>query len=305
MIKLEKIFFLSFLIISFSGSCFSQESTSFETITIEPLFEYPMAPEEMSSLTEKTNWLMQHFWDPMNFKSKNAVDQNALNDAFSVYAVPMQWADRDEVLKSTDKIIKLIEKNPTLLLQFTKAAENSLYDPTRAKFLIDEVYLKYLEAIVKNKKIPSNRKLRYQHQLTTLSNTQEGVKAKEFDFVSPTGDKKTYRPYGIYTIIEFGNPSCTDCRHSKLKLETNAALKQLVDQGKVNILFIVPDPEDGWQTELTGYSPKWSVGASDTVADIFDLRLTPAFYIIGADDNIIAKNISVQRVIDITLENFK
>lgn len=283
----------------------AQDSQSFEAITIQPLFEYPMAPEEMSSLVDKSNWLMQHFWDPMNFKSKTAVDQNALNDAFSVFTVPMQWADRDEALKANDRIIKLIEKNPTLLLQFTKAAEISMYDPSRARYLIDEVYMKYLEAILKNKKIPSNRKLRYEHQLATLTNTQSGTTPHSFDFTSPTGDKKQYRPNGIYTIIEFGNPSCTDCRHSKLKLETNAALTQLVDQGKVNILFIIPDAEEGWQTELAGYSPKWAVGASDSVDEKYDLRLTPAFYIIGPDDKVIAKNITAQQVIDITLDRFK
>lgn len=54
-----------------------------------------------------------------------------------------------------------------------------------------------------------------------------------------------------------------------------------------------------------GILPKWAVGASDSVDDKYDLRLTPAFYIIGPDDKVIAKNITAQQVIDITLDRFK
>jgi len=86
-----------------------------EVIEIEPLFEYPVAPEEIISLSDKSNWLMQHFWDNMDFKKKDAVNQSALNDAFRVFTLPMQWADKTEVDKATaaiaDKEKRLKEVN--------------------------------------------------------------------------------------------------------------------------------------------------------------------------------------------------
>lgn len=304
---IKKILILSLVIIPSFGEINAQQNddaSALEVLTIQPLFDYPMAPEEVDGLTNKSNWLMQNFWKPMDFKTKKAVDQNALNDAFSVWSVPMQWAERDEVIKANDNIIKQIEKNPTLLMQFTKAAEMALYDPSRARVLIDEIYVKYLQAYLRNKKIPENRKLRYQHQLQSLENSKIGDVPPSFTFTSPTGDKKNFRPNGIFTIIEFGNPSCTDCRHSKLKLETNAALTNLVDKGMVNILFIIPDPEEGWQTEVAGYSSKWSVGASENVDELYDLRLTPAFYVIDKDDKIIGKNITAEQVLKLTQSKF-
>lgn len=128
-----------------------------EPIQIDPLFEYPSAPEELSSLQDKSNYLVEHFWDSMDFKSSATVDQNALNDAFKVYSVPMRWAEKTRSLASADKLIEKISKNPTLLIQFTKAAETNLYS-NRADVWIDEVYVKFLNALVKNKKIPESRK---------------------------------------------------------------------------------------------------------------------------------------------------
>ncbi len=265
-----------------------------EVIEIPPLFEYPVAPEEIVSLSDKSNWLMQHFWDQMDFKKKEAVNQAALNDAFRVFTLPMQWADKAEVDKAVDSMLSQLSRNPTLLLQFTKAAEESLYGD-RAKIWIDEVYVKYLETFLKNKKIKDSRKIRYRHQLSLLKNSMIGEVPPSFSFTTPTGDPGKFMPIGVFTIIEFGDPDCDDCRHAKLKMETDIRFSSLVDRGLVNVLFIVPDPVDGWQTQIGSYPSNWVVGSSDDVADILDIRTTPSFYVIGKDGRIMAKNISVEQ----------
>lgn len=265
-----------------------------DVIEIQPLFEYPVAPEEIQSLGDKSNWLMQHFWDQMDFKKNSAVDQTALNDAFRVYTLPMQWADKVEVNKSVDNILSKISKNPTLLLQFTKAAEENLYS-SRARIWIDEVYVKFLEAFLKSKKFTKTRKLRYQEQLKRITNSMIGNKAPTFNFVTPTGNPGKYEPIGVFTIIEFGDPDCDDCRHAKLKMETDMQFTSLVDRGLVNVLFIIPDPVEGWQTNIGDYPSNWIVGASDDVSDILDIRTSPSFYVIDKEGNIVAKNVFVEQ----------
>lgn len=272
-----------------------------EVIQIEPLFEYPVAPEEIVSLSDKSNWLMQHFWDKMDFKKKEAVNQAALNDAFKVFTLPMQWADKTEVDKAVDSMLAQLSKNPTLLLQFTKAAEESLYGQ-RAKIWIDEIYIKYIETFLKNKKISDSRKQRYRRQLTQLKNSAIGSLPPSFEFTTPTGNPGRFDPIGVFTIIEFGDPDCDDCRHAKLKMETDMKFSSLVDRGLVNVMFIIPDPVEGWQTQLATYPSNWVTGASDSVSDILDIRSTPSFYVIGKDGKIIAKNVSVEQAKTLALK---
>lgn len=281
--------------------CAISFTTKADVITIEPLFEYPVAPEEIESLVDKSNWLMQHFWDNMDFKSKAAVDQTALNDAFRVYAFPMQWAEKTEVDKSVDGMLKLLEKNPTLLLQFTKAAEEALYGQ-RAKVWIDEVYMKYLQSYLKNKKIGAARKKRYERQYKLLSNSLLGTTPSSFTFTTPVGNPGKFEPIGVYTIIEFGDPDCDDCRHAKLKMETDIKFSSLVERGLVNVMFIIPDPSEGWQTQLTDYPSNWVVGGSDDVSDILDIRTSPSFWVIGKDGKIKAKNVSVEQAMNLAMQ---
>lgn len=280
-------------IIAFAAlSAISVTAQTHEPLVIQPLFEYPVAPEEIEGLQAKSDYLMDHFWDPMNFKEKQSVDQNALNDAFSVYVAPMQWADAAKVDASVDGLIAHISKNPVLSLQFAKAAEESLYGP-RAYYWNDALFIKFIDNVLRNKAIKKDRKLRYERVKKLLTNTLRGTVPPEFNYVRADGTKARYYPNGVITLIEFGDPDCDDCRMSKLKMESNVRFSNLVDKGKVNVLFIYPDPEEGWQEKLKGYPTKWHVGASEEVTDLYDLRATPSIYVIDREGRVAAKNIDI------------
>lgn len=267
-------------------------------LVIEPLFEYPMAPDSMSGLTERSDYLMEHFWDAMNFKDKTSVDQNALNDAFSVYAAPMQFANATAVDASVDRLLASIQKNPVLTLQFAKAAEESLYGP-RAYFWSDEIFLKFIDNVMRSKQVKKERKMRYARLQNQLRNTMRGAVPPEFDYVTPDGKTAHYHPNGVITVIEFGDPDCDDCRHAKLKMDTDVRFSSLVEKGKVNVLFINVDPEEGWQDKLRDYPAAWHVGASDEVADLYDLRTTPSIYVIDREGHVAAKHVDVRTAMEI------
>lgn len=273
-------------------------SAQTEQIVIEPLFEYPTAPEEMEGLEPRSNWLVEHFWDSMNFKDKTSVDQNALNHAFAVYVTPMRFASEAASEASVTKLLADIAKNPVLSIQFAKAAEEALYGP-RAEVWNDPLFIRFLDNVIKNKGIKKDRKVRYQRIRSRLSNTLRGTVPPEFDYTTPDGKLSHYRPDGVITIIEFGDPSCDECRMAKLKMDTNVTLSNLVDKGKVNILFVMPDPDEGWQSLLKDYPAKWHVGASETVSDIYDIRQAPTLYVIDREGKVAAKNVSVQTAISI------
>jgi hypothetical protein len=295
--KKMKILYRIFIIVAFALFTLPAKSE----IVIAPLFEYPTAPDTISALNERSNYLMEHFWDQMDFNRKTTVDQIALNDAFSVYITAMRFADADPAEKSVTKILERTAKNPVLAIQFTKAAEEALYGP-RAEIWSDKIYLRFIDAILKNKKVSNDRKLRFKRHGEILRNSMIGAVPPEFDYELPTGSIAHYYPNGVITVIEFGDPDCDECRLTKLKLETDVQFSSLVDRGLVNVLFIIPDPDEGWNTKLADYSTKWHVGASDTVSDLYDMRSTPALYVIDSKGQIAAKNITVVQAMQLAAD---
>ena len=175
-----------------------------EPIIIEPLFEYPTAPDELKTIQERADWLMENFWKPFDF-TKSSVSQAALDHAFQVYVTPLRWATPEVAEKQLDALIKTLSKYPPMLLQFTKAAENNLFSD-RAPMWVDGAYMKFLDALMADKKIPELRKARYKEERKLLKNSLIGSKLPVFDYVTPIGEKGKLEFTTPYTVVIFGDP---------------------------------------------------------------------------------------------------
>lgn len=273
-------------------------ATESNTIEIPPLFEYPVAPDSISTLGERADWLMEHFWDGFDFTMKRPLGQLQLNHAFEVYSTPMRFAQPETVNRSVDKLIKNIQKNPTLLYQFSKAAEDCLYSPT-ASVWIDDVYMKFIEPASKNKKVPESRRKRYAGQLRRIRNSLIGNKLPAFPLTMRDSTNTKFAAPSKITILEFANPDCVDCIMARAQLDNNSDLKALRDAGKVQLYFVWADPEAGndWTKSVKNYSDSWIVARADGISDMLDFRFTPSLYLLDADGRIVLKNATLPDVI--------
>lgn len=303
---IAKISLVTFAALTASSSIASEINDSTEVfdrgvLYLTPLFDYPIAPEEIESFTDKCDWLAENFWTPFDFKSKEAVDQAKLNHAFSVYANTCQYASKEKVSAAVDKLMKSIQKNPTLLVQFAKAAEESIYGP-RAEVWIDELYVRILKNALASKKFPKSRRPHYEYQMKLLEGSMTGATPPAFDFKRPNGDSARYFPMSTPTIIIFGDPDCDDCRRSRLRMETNVAFTKAVADGRINVLYIIPDPDEGWEKKIEGFPKNWTIGASDSVAELYDMRVSPEIYIIDAEGKIADKHVDTLQAMDKALK---
>lgn len=286
-----------FLIFSFFCAFVSCPIYGQTVVAVEPLFEYPVAPESLESLQDRCNYLVKNFWNGFNFKSKNPVDQYALNDAFQVYTTTFQYASKKEVDDSVDKLLKNISKNNTLLNQFVKAAEVCLYGP-RADFWADQIYLRFIDTILKDKKISEKKRARYSQQAASLRKSAEGNSAPSFNFTDKDGEQKQYFPMSTPTILIFGDPDNTDWRLERLKMDSNFSFEEALEKGKVNVLFIVPGEVENWKNNVSTYNKFWTVGQSDELNDKYDLRFPIAIYVIDSSGKIIKRNVAPKQAID-------
>lgn len=305
------------LVIMFIGSAtlipfraMSQESNPVEMsdtvaeLIIPPLFEYPVAPDDLPDLRSRTNYVMENFWQPFDF-TQSVVDQNALNHAFGVYTGSMPYADAEIVLDSSKKLIEKIKDNPGLTYQFTKAAEENLYGP-RAEMWIDQIYLMFLDNLVRNKKIDDIKKAKYIEQDRILRATQPDQPLPQLKYTKKDGWKVTFKPSKDYTIIEFGNPECHDCHLAQFQFEISASVNNMIDDGILDVAFFIPEDEDGELLKKTESFPeKWIVGKAEDAYDFFDIRATPTIYVIDKNGKIIAKNVAAETAIGIVEESIK
>ncbi|MDE7031731.1 MAG: DUF5106 domain-containing protein, partial [Muribaculaceae bacterium] len=64
--------------------------------TDNTLFTYPQAPDELTTLYQRCNYLVDHFWDRCNY-STAFLNKKKLNDAFGHWIGFMPYATADTV----------------------------------------------------------------------------------------------------------------------------------------------------------------------------------------------------------------
>lgn len=278
----------------FSSVANAQEENiqDYGQVVLDPLFEYIEAPDDLPDLQSRTDYLMDNFWNPFDFDASGAVDQYALNHAFSVYAQAMPYASEKKVTASVKKLINKIKDNPVLTFQFTKAAEENLYSP-RALFWSDDIYICFLENIVSNKGIDDSRKSKYVSQLELLKKSAIGSKFPEFNVVNINGTETRITTGKKFTLIEITTPSNEDFRYANLKLDISGVVNDMISDGVLDVdLVFISD-----KLPQLNYPEKWNVFFAEDINKSLDVRINPSFYVLDANNEIIGKNLSVDDAI--------
>lgn len=262
-------------------------------------FQYPQAPENLTTLSQRANYVVEHFWDKCNLKSAFS-SRDKMTKAFRDYITYMQFAAKDTTISSINNLIKTVQKTPKNMLTLGEIAEETLYGDS-AMFWSDELYLYFANAVINTKKLSMAEKARYKHHSTVLTNSMVGSKLPNFTFTTPKGEKVEFDSVNAPAIILFFNDiECADCQLAKVRLATNINLNKLIDNGVIKIVTIYPgEPSKEWETEVESYPNNWIIGANEDIYDMFDMRTSPTIYQLDDKHTIIAKNLNVEGIISV------
>ena len=115
------------------------------------IFPVPSAPADLTSLQERSDYVISHFWDHCNVKSILS-SQKKFADAFDTYVNLLPLGSRRTVIRSIYNLLTQLEKHPKELLFVAEQADALLYSDT-AKVKSDEAYLPFARAVAENKKV--------------------------------------------------------------------------------------------------------------------------------------------------------
>lgn len=261
-------------------------------------FVYPSIPDTKTTLSERCNYLVYHFWERCNLKEiftrKNDVDQ-AMSDWLSF----MPYATADTVHIAIDSFLADVAKTGgenTLLVGRT--AEKYLYTDS-AEIFSEELYLPFCKAVADHKKIGKADKARFQAQAQILENSSLGVKAPAFEYVTVDGERKSFGDViASRIIILFNDPDCIDCMMTRTRLSADYNTNELIKRGLVKVVCIYPGkPTQEWKDAAASYPENWIVGASEDIDQLFDIPQMPDFYYLDGKHTILGKHAPIDNML--------
>lgn len=266
----------------------------------DKFFELPLIPDSVSTLQKRCDFMVTHYWDFCDTKKAFSA-RDKMAQAFDVYLSFMPYSSADVTRESIGAFMKRIEKQPADILFIGELAESKLYSDT-ATIPSDQLYLWFIEPIVKNKRVDRSAKMRFEHQASILARSQTGMAAPEFSFTDSKGTPGTWTPdtTAMATILFFNDPDCSECKMARLRLSLDIKTNRLIEAGVVKIISITPgDPDEEWLEAVSGYPANWTVGASPSVDEIYDLRATPSIYVLDDKGTILLKNTTPEVILNI------
>ncbi|WP_295728319.1 DUF5106 domain-containing protein [uncultured Muribaculum sp.] len=260
-------------------------------------FEYPLAPDTLSTLEARTSYVMLHFWDKADMK-KVMADTAKFHKAFADYVGFIPYAAKDSVRKSINALTSRYSNDPKALSLIASEAERTLFGP-EADFWSEDSYLLFLRPLLANKKVKSAEKEKYLTHIRMLNSSIPGSNISNFDYTTRHGARHSlYDNKAEYTILLFQPEECADCSMARLRLNADAATTRLIKNGTVKIVLVNPaEPTAKWRDEMSEYPYEWEIGSAPEADKLVDLRLLPTTYLLDKDFRILAKRIDLNQLL--------
>lgn len=243
-------------------------------------FPYPTPPDTMEMFQDRANYFVAHFWDRCPMKSAFS-SRDRMRDALEDYIQMLPNATDSIAFQSVNTFVKSLAKQPKDQIFVVNEAERQLYSDS-AQFLSDDLYIAFAKPMLENKKVAKESKLRHERLVRILEGSANGVKPPVLSYVTREGQKgSTADDFGQIVVYFFNDPDCGDCALTRARLMADVKARQMIENGSLKIVSIYPGEfDDEWKEKVADYPEAWKVVAAEDADDIYDLRMTPTFYII-------------------------
>ena len=265
----------------------------------------PAIPSELRDIPLRAGFLIEHFWDNLDFKNDSRInDMPFLEQNFANFVNVFPPASEQSRLIAVDTLMHRASINPNLYKSFIDIAEKYLYE-LESPVANDDTYALFLNNIISSPYLDDIHKLRYKAQLEAVTKNHPGLIAADFDFFKP--DNSLSSLYKTNTnppsdlILIFYDPTCEHCLEVIAEMRQSDLIRKKITDGNLNVLALFSgEDKDLWLANLGYLDQKWIAGYDDgTLQDegLYILRTMPTIYLLDSSKRVILKEPSLEKLL--------
>lgn len=239
-------------------------------------------------------------WEGVDWTdSLTVVSEDSLARRLANFGVLLTYMDADEGALAADSLAALASTSDLALESMANMAARYFYHPEAPQYDPD-LYALLARSFSERPTAPWHLKERLTHHLEQISRNRPGTRATDFTYLPVQGRGGTlsdFAPYAQLKILVFYDPGCEVCHAAFGILQSSPQFTAAQEEGTVAVLLV--DPFGGTTTPDCP-SPLWTIGYSPGGAidndETYVIRATPAIYVLAADNTILEKDISPERL---------
>lgn len=265
-----------------------------EVVTVKTL-PLPAIPVTLRTPHERAGYLLQHFWDEMDFqdtlrsRNRDFIEQNTVN-----FISLWPHADTTALIPALRNLLQRAVSDATAGRLLVETVEKYVYESDSPLF-DENYYLLFLEEMLSADVLDKNEKTRFDHQRRMLCMNRAGTRAKDFGYMERSGKVRTlYETKGDLLLLLFYDPECWHCEEILRELRKNTYLLQLVKAKDLEVLAIyVEGDREIWDATQGAMPGEWNVGFDiDRILErgLYYLPTMPGLYLLDRDKMVLLRN---------------
>jgi len=286
----------------------NSESSTSEVAVASKDYKRVEIPSVITDNDLRRKFLLIHFWDNLNLKDTSFIANPIyIREPFREYLDALVVSGYNESRESVLILTKRVMASQINVIKYFLAVfEESLYDPNSI-YKNDELYITFVEEVLKSDTLPFEIKERLSFQLNMLVKNRVNTKAANVEFVTSEGKNTSlYNVKSPFVMLLFYEPDCQNCNIAIEMMKSSNVLKEAVNKIKIVALY-TGDNKALWNSHLKNMSKDWVVGfdSKNSVINnsIYDRRSAPSFYILDAGKTVLVKDATYDTCIRFIKEN--
>ncbi len=297
----NKSFVRSFIFLSllFMLCCFSNGDINAQVNMPKELVQYelplPEMPEGITEHKERAAYILQHFWDKMDFSDMERSHDGRFMEVNFVNFISLFPHAEEQVLAPSVKILlEGVASDSIALSIITDLAEKYFSEPD-SPMHSEDYYIIFLEQLLSIPEIPETSRLRPASQLKTAKKNRPGNVASDFSYITREGERRTLLgTESNMMLLIFYDPACPHCKDILDEVNSSMFLKDLIANNTISVLAIYTEGDRKlWDDTKSSMPQTWTIGIDEShIVDhgIYDLPAMPVMYLLDNSKTVLLKD---------------
>lgn len=285
-------------------ACTGTPLTTFHTSAADSLtLPLPSLPPTLREPQARAAYLLQHFWDGMDFRDDTrSHNRDFMEQHFVDFLSLLPHADPAAPDPAIAHLLQRAEADPTAWRLVAELAEKYLYE-RESPLYSESHYRLFLERMTRSAQADESTRAHYAYQLRMVLKNAPGTTAADFAYIDREGRRRSLRrTKGNRLLLLFYDPDCEHCQETMRALQTNRQVAEAVSGKRLTVLAVYAEGDrDRWETAKNLLPREWINGLDVEQVlehELYGLSELPALYLLDKHKKVLLKEPDTQTLTD-------